>query len=151
MLHQAARRAGNRVVPAVRVVGAALALFSLAACTGRKHLGEEPPHPIAIEVHNNLTLPTELTVFVTLDQGGSRQMLGSVPGAQTRTFTFTPLSWGQTYRFIGERQLAGRIASPPFTVSDPETGTIEWTVYGNMVQFYQMVAPADTTPPPPKK
>ena len=150
MLPQAARRAGSQAGPAVRLIGAALLLLLPVACGGHKHLGEEPPHPIAIEVHNNLTLPTELTVFVAMDQGGSRQMLGTVPGAQTRTFTFTPLSWGQTYRFFADRQLAGRIVSPTFTISDPETGTIEWTVYGNMVQFYQMVAPADTTPPAKK-
>lgn len=115
----------------------------LGACASHHHISEAPPHPIAVEVQNNITTPTELTVFVQQDQGGARQMLGTVPGAQTRTFTFTPVSWGQPYRLEGRRPLGGSVFSPRFTVTDPQTGTVAWALVPNQVQFYNTVA--DTT------
>ena len=124
----------------------------LVGCAGHHHISEAPPHPIAVEVQNNLTVPTELTVFVTQDQGGSRMMLGTVPGAQTKTFTFTPVSWGQPYRLEGRPPMGGGIYSPRFQVNDPETGTITWSVIPNQVQFYNTAtdtaaakAPGDST------
>jgi len=117
------------------------------ACAGRHRISEAPPHPIAVEVENNLTITTELTVYISEDQGGSRRMLGTVPGAQTKTFIFTPYAWGQTYRFVGVRPLSGPIASPSFTLGDADIGTITWSVIPNQVQFYGG-ADTTTTPPP---
>jgi hypothetical protein len=136
-------RLGRVMASASTVVGiAALLGMGPLACAGKHHINEAPPHPIAVEINNNLTVPTELTVYVVQDQGGPRQMLGTVPGAQTKTFTFTPLAWSQTYRLLGERQLSGPVRSPSFTISDPETGTVSWAVIPNQVQFYEL---ADTT------
>jgi len=108
------------------------------ACAGHHHISEAPPHPIAVQVNNNITVPTELTVYITQDGGGTRSQLGTVPGAQSKTFTYTPVSWGQSYRFLAERQLAGPLRSPSFTISDPQTGSIVWSVVPNQVQFYQL-------------
>jgi len=143
------RRCARIVSSTGTLVGivAALGIGPLAS-PGRHHIGEEPPHPIAVEIQNNLTIPTELTVYITQDQGGGRQMLGTVPGAQTKTFTYTPFAWGQSYRLIGQRPLGGSIGSPPFTLADPEVGTISWAVIPNQVQFYGLPDTTTTTPAP---
>jgi hypothetical protein len=146
MFSRARQRSGNERWGRLVALGGLLVLGTgLAACAGKHHFSDAPPHAIAVEVINNLTIPTELTVFIVEDQGGGRRMLGTVPGAQTRTFSFTPLDWGRTYRLLAERQLARTIFSPRFTVSDAETATISWQAIPNMVQFY---LPADTTSSP---
>lgn len=140
------RRHARVVLSAGAYFGAVAGLgVGLSACAGHHHISEAPPHPIAVEVQNNITVPTELTVFVEQDQGGARQMLGTVPGDQTRTFTFTPISWGQPYRLLGQRPLGGPVFSPRFTVNDPETGTITWSVIPNQVQFYNSVVDTAAT------
>jgi hypothetical protein len=125
------RRHSRSVASLISVVG----LIAAVGCAGHHQINTAPPHPIAVQVNNNLTVPTELTVYIAQDQGGQRQMLGTVPGAQTKTFNYTPASWGQRYRLIAERQLAGPIRSPGFTVDDPQTGTITWALAPNQVQF----------------
>jgi len=136
--HRLGRRA-RVVLTAGAYIGAVTGFgVGLAGCAGHHHISEAPPHPVAVEVQNNLTIPTELTVFVTQDGGGTRQMLGSVPGAQTKTFTFTPLSFGQPYRLEGRTPLGRIVFSPRFDITDPETGTVTWAVIPNQVQFYNI-------------
>jgi hypothetical protein len=140
-----------RAASAACAVTGLVAILGLApvGCAGHQHLNDAPPHPIGVEVNNNLTVPTELTVYVTEDQGGSRLQVGTVPGGQTKTLSFTPVSWGQTYRLIAERQLERPLRSPPFTIPSGQTGTVAWNVVPNQVQLYDV---ADTTvakPAPP--
>jgi hypothetical protein len=100
----------TKPVPHRRVASTAGAVVSIVAvlglgpiaCAGHHHINQAPPHPIAVEINNNLTIPTELTIFVTQDGGGLRQMLGTVPGAKTKSFTFTPISWDMTSRDVAE-------------------------------------------------
>lgn len=140
------------------LVGAVAALvLGPLACAGPHHISQAPPHPIAVEIQNNLTVPTELTVYITQDRGGLRQMLGTVPGDKTMSFNYTPVSWDLTYRLVGERPLGRPVVSPPFVVNDPNTGAVTWAVIPNQVQFYDLPeqqrdttkaappAPADTT------
>jgi hypothetical protein len=150
-MQAAESRAGRRWPRAVSSAGAFVGVVAALGigplgCAGHHHISEAPPHPIAVEVHNNLTIPTELTVYITQDQGGVRTMLGTVPGDQTKTFNYTPISWGQSYRFIAERQLERPVSSPVFTIADPETGAISWNVVPNQVQFYE--TEVDTTAHP---
>lgn len=140
----------TKAVPGRRAASTAATIASIVvlglgplACAGHHHINQAPPHPIAVEINNNLTVPTELTIFVTQDAGGIRQMLGTVPGAQTKSFTFTPSSWDMTYRLVGQRPLGGPVVSPRFTVNDPETGVVSWNVIPNQVQFYDVQV--DTT------
>jgi hypothetical protein len=140
-------RAARRFVRVVSVTGTVsgvVAVLSVAAlgCAGKQHVNEEPPHPIGLEINNNLTVPTEITVYVTQDQGESRQQVGTVPGAQTRTLTFTPVSWGQSYRLLAQRQLEGPIRSPAFTIPNGGVGTVGWSLVPNQIQLYDV---ADTT------
>ena len=104
----AKRRLGRRariVLSAGAYIGAVAGFgVGLAGCAGHHHISEAPPHPIAVEVQNNITVPTELTVFVTQDQGGARQMLGTVPGAQTKT--------SPSRRFRGASPIDWRAGTP---------------------------------------
>jgi hypothetical protein len=133
----------------------------LSACaSGGKHPGsDQDVHPVAIEIDNNLTVPTEVMIY--MDQSGIRQALGSVPGGKDKTFKFTPASFGQPYRLVAVAQLAPPYRSHEFTFSGPETGTVLWNLQADIVSFYDVLdatnvapaaapaAPADTTKPAP--
>jgi hypothetical protein len=143
-------------------LAAGVCMLVSACASGGKHPGgEQDVHPVAIEIDNNLTVPTEIMVYV--DQSGIRQALGSVPGGKDMTFKFTPASFGQTYRLLGVAQLqAYPFRSQQFTFNGPETGTVLWNLQANILSFYDVLdatnvapapaAPADTTKPaPPSK
>ncbi len=143
-------------------LAAGVCMFVGACASGGKHPGsEQDVHPVAIEVDNNLTVPTELMIYV--DQSGIRQALGSVPGGKDKTFKFTPSSFGQPYRLLGVAQLQPYpFRSQQFTFSGPETGTVLWNLQANILSFYDVLdatnvapdttkaAPAPATPPPSK-
>src|SRR5665213_1648538 len=140
---------------------AGVCMLASACASGGKHAGsDQDVHPVAIEIDNNLTVPTELMVYV--DQSGIRQALGSVPGGQDKTFKFTPASFGQPYRLLGVAQLQTYpFRSQQFTFNGPETGTVLWNLQANILSFYDVLdatnvapaaapaAPADTTKPAP--
>jgi hypothetical protein len=139
------RRHGVRAVAFTIAATAAMGV-SFGCATGGHH-GDDAMHPVNVEINNNLTIPTVITVFV--DQGGdSRKMLGTVPGAQTRTFQFTPISFSQPYRLIAQRQLARDIRSQPFTIGSDMTGTVEWSLVPNIVGFYDVAPDTVSTPAP---
>ena len=158
----------RRVRRAARLAGASALAASVcmlvsACASGGKHPGgEQDVHPVVIEIDNNLTVPTELMIYV--DQSGIRQALGSVPGGKDQTFKFTPTSFGQPYRLLGVAQLQPYpLRSQQFTFNGPETGTVLWNLQANILSFYDVLdatnvapapaaAPADTTKPaPPSK
>ncbi len=140
---------------------ASACMFVAACASGGKHPGsDQDVHPVAIEIDNNLTVPTELMIYI--DQSGIRQALGTVPGGKDKTFKFTPASFGQQYRLLGVAQLQPYpLRSQQFTFNGPEMGTVLWNVQANILSFYDVLdatnvapAPADTTkqaPPPPSK
>ena len=118
------------------------------ACAAHHHIREAPPHPIAVEIQNNLPATVPLTVFITHDQGGFSQMLGTVSGAKVETFKYTPASWDITYRFAattgaqpnvtGEGCQQCVIESSRFNVNDPNTSTLVWNMNANIVQFFYL-------------
>jgi hypothetical protein len=131
----------------VAVVGIALAVGGCAS--HHKYTGEEQPHPVEVEVNNNLAVPTEVTVWL-VQTTGTRQMLGSVPGTETKTFKFTPITFSQEYRLVGERQLQRPLVSQPFTVGSPATGLLIWSLLENIIAFREFdidSMPAATTKP----
>ena len=139
----------------VSALAAGVCLLASACASGGKHPGnDQDVHPVALEIDNNLTVPTEMMIYV--EQSGIRQALGSVPGGKDKTFKFTPSSFGQPYHLIGVAQLERPYRSQQFTISGPETGTVVWNLQSNILGFYDVldatnVAP-DTTkqaaPPP---
>jgi hypothetical protein len=140
-------------------LAAGVCMFVGACASSGKHPGsDQDVHPVAVEIDNNLTVPTELMIYV--EQSGIRQALGSVPGGKDKSFKFTPVSFGQPYRLVGVAQLQPYpLRSQQFTVTGPETGTVVWNLQSNILSFYDVldatnVAPADTTKPaapPPSK
>ena len=137
-------------------LAAGASMFVAACASGGKHPGsDQDVHPVAIEIDNNLTVPTELMIYI--DQSGIRQALGSVPGGKDMTFKFTPASFGQPYRLLGVAQLQPYpLRSQQFTFNGPEMGTVLWNLQANILSFYDVLdatnvapAPADTTKRPP--
>ena len=112
--------------------------FLAPACASLGRNDEPPPKPIQIEVKNNLTYPSELTVYIV--SSGIRQMLGFMGPSETKTFTFTPISYAQTYRLVGQLPLSRYIRSQPFTVGSEMTGMISWTLVPNIVGFWELQA-----------
>src|ERR1700691_1379132 len=96
-LHPWTVRAARLAV--VSALAAGVCTLASACASGGKHQDNgQDVHPIAIEIDNNLTVPTELMIYV--EQGGIRQALGDVPGGKDKTFKFTPASFGQPYYLI---------------------------------------------------
>jgi hypothetical protein len=105
---------------------------------------DDRPHPVGVEVTNNLAVPTEVTVFLVQTGGGTRQMLGTVPGTEVKTFTFTPITLSQEYRFVAQRALERPVFSQPFRIGSPETGLLEWSLLENIIAFRDL--PEDSIP-----
>lgn len=121
-----------------------------ACASGGKHQGsDQDVHPVAIEIDNDLTVPTELMIYV--EQSGIRQALGSVPGGQDKTFKFTPASFGQPYHLIGIAQLERPYRSQQFTISGPETGTVVWNLQSNILGFYDVLDATNVAPDTTKR
>jgi hypothetical protein len=129
----------------VSALAAGVCTLASGCASGGKHQGSEPDvHPIAIEIDNNLTVPTELMIYV--EQSGIRQALGSVPGGKDKSFKFTPASFGQPYHLIGVAQLERPFRSQQFTISGPETGTVVWNLQSNILGFYDVLDATNVAP-----
>lgn len=136
---RAARLAG------ASALAAGVCMLVSACASGGKHQGsDQDVHPVAIEIDNNLTVPTELMIYV--EQSGIRQALGSVPGGQDKSFKFTPTSFGQPYHLIGIPQLERPYRSQQFTITGPETGTVVWNLQSNILGFYDVLDATNVAP-----
>lgn len=124
---------------AVRLAAALLAL----GCTSATTRNEGPPRPVALEIDNNLALPTDLTIYAITD-GGTRRLIGSVPPARNVTFQFTPESYSTQYRLIAKTPLGRQLRSEPFVVGSGMTGQIIWTLVPNIIGFRDVEEPDST-------
>lgn len=120
------------------------ASITLASCTSaRGRANSVPPHPVDVEINNNLSLPTDLTVYLA-GQDEGRRILGSVPPGKTKTLQFTPSSYSEPYRLIATRALHRDVVSQPFTIGSGMTGRLIWTLVPNIIGF-EDVDTVDTT------
>jgi hypothetical protein len=125
----------------------AVSVLSALGCASAKRKGNDDykPHPVGVEITNNLAVPTEVTVYVVQGaSGGARQMLGTVPGTEVKTFVFTPITFSQEYRLVAERPLERPVYSQPFRVGSPDTGLLEWSLLENIIAFRDL--PEDSIP-----
>jgi hypothetical protein len=126
----------------------AVTVMALGCASLKKKPNEDDrPHPVGVEITNNLAVPTEVTVFLVQTGGGTRQMLGTVPGTEVKTFTFTPITLSQEYRFIAERALERPVYSQPFRIGSPETGLLEWSLLENIIGFRDLPEDSIQTKP----
>jgi hypothetical protein len=129
-----------------RAAVAATVLGAVGCASAKRKPNEDyRPHRVGVEITNNLSVPTEVTVYLVQTGGGSRQMLGTVPGTEVKTFIFTPITFSQEYRFIAQRPLERPVISQPFRIGSPETGLLEWSLLENIIAFRDL--PEDSLPP----
>ena len=117
----------------------------LPGCASVHGRTEGPTLPIDLEIHNNLLLPTDLTIFA-VTESRTRTLLGSVPPASTRTLRFKPVSFSERYRLVARRAGARDIVSEPFSVGSDMTGAIVWTLVPNIIGFENIDTDSTTTP-----
>jgi hypothetical protein len=122
------------------IVSAAIGLLAACASAGGRSSG--PTLPVQLEINNNLSLPTDITVYA-ITHGGARTLLGDVPPGTTRSFTFKPVSFSERYHLLAIRPLKRPIRSQFFSVGDDMTGTVVWTLVPNIVGFEEI--DTDTT------
>lgn len=136
----------------VSAVFAAITFISVISCASLSRNSGPPPGPVEIEVKNNLTIPSEITVYIV--SAGNRQILGIIGSNDTKTFSFKPISYTETYRLIAQIPLENSIRSQPFNVGSEMTGVITWTLVPNIIGFWDVetdtVRVNDTTAAPPK-
>ena len=124
------------------VIAAAVVIPGCASIHGRT---EGPTLPIDLEIHNNLLLPTDLTIYA-VTEARTRTLLGSVPPASTRTLRFKPVTFTERYRLVAKRAGARDIVSEPFSVGSDMTGAIVWTLVPNIIGFENVDTDSTTTP-----
>jgi hypothetical protein len=110
---------------------------TLAGCASARNRTEGPTLPIDLEIHNNLPLPTDLTIYA-VSSAGIRSLLGSVPPATTRTLRFKPVSFSERDRLLATRAGERDVVSEPFSVGSDMTGAIVWTLVPNIVGFEEV-------------
>jgi hypothetical protein len=120
--------------------------FAVAACATVRGRSEGPTVPIDVEVHNNLRLPTDLTVYA-VSSGGNRTLLGGVPPNGTVTLKFKPIAFTEPYRLLARRSLGRDIRSQSFIVGSDMTGAIIWTLIPNIVGFEDVGTDSAATTP----
>lgn len=132
----------------VAVTAAVVASAAMGGCATLRQQDNVPPHPITITVNNNLSLPSDLTVYAVSTYGGPR-ILGSAVPARTTSFQLTPRSFSEPYRLLARTAMGGRIWSQQYTVRDTRTGEIIWTLVPNILAFRDVpdtTATASSTP-----
>jgi hypothetical protein len=131
--------------PSLSAVVLATAVLGAGACASLPGRTEGPTVPVAVEVENNLAIPTDLTVYA-VTRSGARTLLGGVPPAATKSFTFKPVSFSEPYRLLATRPLHRTIASQVFTVGSDMTGRIIWTLSPNIVGFEEVDTDSTAAP-----
>ncbi len=113
------------------IIGAAAVQSGCASARGRSG----PVRPVELDIENNLTVPTDLSVYAIRVNGGARQIIGDVPPATTKAFQFTPDSYSEVYRLVASGPNGRAIRSQSFIVGYDMTGQIIWTLVPNIIGF----------------
>jgi hypothetical protein len=117
----------------MRMMGAALAVLTMAACagnTGGSTLTDGPASPVRVVVENDGTIPTQVRVFL-LPASGPEIILGTMSTLGTETLTVrSEINPGQ-YRLRAEGGTNRSLTSPVFQLGRGDV--IAWEMSRNVV------------------
>jgi hypothetical protein len=108
-----------------------VALVLLALVTGCATGGgmEGGAGEVLVQVENNLTPSTSLTVWAVRLPSGSRQLLGTVAPRRTALLRFDPASGGQ-YRLVARPTAGNEIVSNPVNLTG--AAQLRWDLRANL-------------------
>lgn len=113
-----------------RISGLTALVLALGACAGSPE-GEAPEPGVDILVLNGFVPTTTLTVSVL--EGESRDLLGTVVPSGRRTFRYHPDDMAYDgFRLVAETGTGNEVTSPPFTLR-PDLELV-WDVQANTVE-----------------
>jgi hypothetical protein len=120
------------------IVGVAMALMAatgIGACaSGHSHKGGGGDQQIIVHLTNDLTPPSDVTVYA-VSEGGIRRLLGEVPPNKDRALKIpNDIFPGTSFRIVAERTGGRSVVSQPITAT---TGTqmIDWDLQTNSMWF----------------
>lgn len=123
------RRSLSRVLPLPMLVSL---LLAVACAKPKPAVGDNPSAEVLVEVANDQSPPEPITVFIE-SEGGSRQLLGTVPATATRTFRYKPITHAGRFVLLARLEGSGTIGSQPFTLTG--TAGVSWSLRNNVLQF----------------
>jgi len=94
--------------------------------------GESIP-PLTLHVNNNLSTPTNLSIYAVSSTG--RVLLGNIDASGSKDFDFSPASYVTTYRLVAQSTLGGTMRSQTFSVGSASTERITWSLVPNTLVF----------------
>jgi hypothetical protein len=117
-------------------VGGALALavgLAPAACATSHAKGKGSPPEIVVHLTNDLTPPSDVSVYA-VSEDGFRRLLGDVPPNGRKVLRFSISGVAQTFRLLAQLPLGRALRSQPFTVSGGQT-LVDWNLQTNSMWF----------------
>lgn len=106
-----------------------LAAGACAGTRGQPNGTGNAPGGITVQVENNTTPSSDITVYM-LSSGGGRQLLGSVRPNDTATLRYRGIPAGGQYRLVARPTGGREIASNTFLLN--EGATIRWNLQSNI-------------------
>jgi hypothetical protein len=120
------------------IVAAALIFMAATAvggcASGHSHRGGGEQQQIVVHLKNDLTPPSDVTVYAVTDDG-TRRLLGDVPPNKDRVLRIpTEIFPGTRFRIVAEPTGGRRVVSQPITASN-EGLIIDWDLQTNSMWF----------------
>jgi hypothetical protein len=118
------------------VVVAVAVTLTLAACaSGHNRKGGGDDQPMVVHLTNDLSPPSDVTVYA-VTQDGIRRLMGDVPPNKDRALKVpSDVSRGSTFRLVAERTTISRpIVSQPISATTDGL-IIDWSLQTNAIWF----------------
>jgi hypothetical protein len=114
---------------------ALMATTAIGACaSSHARRGGQQEQQIIVHLTNNLTPPSDVTVYA-VSQDGTRRLLGDVPPNKDRALKVpSEIFPGTSFRIVAERTQGRPIVSQPITASSDNL-IIDWDLQMNAVWF----------------
>ena len=131
------RRVHHVVVAVPALVGVCALTVAVSGCA--THPAPNPDaatRPVTIEVNNNVTPPVVATIWIQENgSGGARRQLGTAPGAQSTTFTFTPRQFGIQYALTAEPP-TGKSLKRNISIDNESITSVKWSLRENVASYF---------------